>query len=90
MHIFKYMYLNTYIYSNICKLVYIYISIFKPFLFGNHNLSGPSPSSRDIPITMQLVVEPLMKAMVTPLIGNRHLKLNNSWIANLETFPMIV
>ena len=52
---FKYMYLSVCVYSNILTSLYIYI--FKLLTFGNHDLSGPGPSSRDITIIMQLVAE---------------------------------
>lgn len=49
--------------------------MFTLLLFVNHNFSGPGSSSRDIPIAVQLVVEPLMKTVVISLIGSRALKL---------------
>lgn len=73
MHIFKYMYLNACVYSNILKLLCISISKFELLLFTKHSLSGLGSSPRDAPGTVQLLAEPLMKAVV-PFFGSRALK----------------
>lgn len=89
MHIFKYMYLNACVYSNILKLLCIYISKFELLLFTKHSLSGLGSSPRDAPGTVQLLAEPLMKAVV-PFFGTELWNRNKSSMAKLETFQMIV
>lgn len=64
MHVFKYVYLNAYVYSNILQLLCIPITVFKLLLLMKHRPSGLGRR----PSTMQLVAEPLMKAVSFPLL----------------------
>lgn len=84
---FTYMYLSACVYSNILKLLYIYI--FKSLTFENHDLSSPGPNPGDVPVIMQLVAELLSWKEWSPY-WKQSSEVEISSIANLETFPMIV
>lgn len=81
------MYLNAYVYLNILKLLYIYISIFKLLPFTKHNLSGLGPGHRDVPGTTQLVAE---KPWSLSFLEAELWTWNKIAIAKLENFPMAV